>query len=355
MSVTKFLEEDILFNLINYKITEEYKPETVLNLFNNYLPLVEKLKTLGNSFDYSESETKSIELQVDNFDFSFFSFNRKLTIVGFPLSEKDPFISISIFYTENGEHIDFSFLWTKFQEKRPERVSSAMAFRDDFTLPSAFKGSIENNKVLFDEVQYTKETHSYLHCLKNNVLINSKMIKKGELSFINDLNEPFNIEYYENGVIKSLFFFDHLAKNPKEIFTTVDFKSDIPLFVSFYPDGKIDTIDYTGVSVSNKLSILPFSSRFNYFLPSYIKLSPVNNNNEQLILKRKYFFNKEEKKRGSLMSILSSRGINPKSEPLVIRKLLSLHPDVDKQIKRLLFIEELSNDSINKFIQISNL
>lgn len=331
---------------------ENYKADQYKANFDNELIVNELNQVLAN-------------LNSEYFDIEDHKSQRGETLVAAPLRIENPFVSIKTTYTENGKRNEIKIAWTTLDQDGniPKGVNSKTAIRDDSSKPALISliQNVENNKD--DEIEIQEVLFSNQEGFDRFIFTRGKLQEKiffykenGE-SKIYEMKRPFYINYHNNGEPKEVWYFNPKAQNFASLSCTVRASDDHPVVISFYENGEIHEVDYTGfffVENSPREGLnFPFHSRYNYFMPSYYKYSKLNEFGQRSVVE-KYNLHKKVETKDSILGVIGGWGVDI-SSPEIIRQQLDANPMFDDTIRNILGIAVLTDEQIDKHDMISKI
>lgn len=321
--------------------------------FKKYI-LQLSVESIIDSISFLElSEIKNFKDSDYNIDLK--EFGRGFSFFAKPLIPSKPFIKIEAI--QNTKDFDYKvFLgWTKLDKNgnMPDAVSSLTAFREEDELPSIISFHKEQDKdIELKEVLFSNYSgfNRYIFGRDNAV---QKMFffkdKTDQNTKIYNIKKPYYIEYYPNSIPKNVYFFNPDCNDLLSAFCTLKNSDDHPVVLSYFPDGNLRAIDYTGIKFVENIHPsninFPFIARMRFYLPSYYEYSTANEFGEQRLLKEEYYLGKLNKKYSDIYNALGSYGVNTSSVENIedmlkqnprfeqfIREMLGILPPTDAQL-----------------------
>ncbi len=288
----------------------------------------------------------------DNINLSDFEVtqNGKTTILT-PFLDLNPVIKIEEKLMRGKKTTEYILGWSKFENGcAPETISSSTSNRENGK-PSIFSYEVDDNgNISIGEMLFTYEGRFH-RCLFNGItpveIWSLRTLGHGE-SFC-DIKEPYCFKLYPDGSIKEKWFFNPNAKDFKDVNCTLEMNQDLPVFISYHENGSIKEEDYTGCSVMPDIinaahSNQPFSSRFSFYKPSYIKYA-LSENDAPKPLKEKIYFFKDEVDIEYIYQLLESFGVDVTSAESIKQDLLD-NPAVEAVVRGVLGVEELTKKQL---------
>lgn len=313
------------------------------------------------SFDNKEIEKdipdfKDIKnMSNENHDIEINEEERGFSFLAVPKTESYPFINIKATNTSDGIAFNFVLGWTKKDSetgKMPDFVSSSTAYREN-NLPSMISGKVdENNNIKLKEVLTTSDD-GFNRYLFNKYGIVSEMwfFKSSGESKIYELNKPYFIKYHQNGNPKEVWFFNPKANNMISTLCTIRMKDDKPVVISFFEDGDLEALDYTGYVFAPKLhssiNNFPFNSRASFYEPSYIEYNKTDDYGYKGIKYEKYFIGQKEHSKESMLNTVGSWGIDISSKES-IESTLKANPAFEDMIRNMLGVYVITDEELDE-------
>ena len=282
--------------------------------------------------------------------------NRGTSLYAQPLKEENPFISASIKKIVNGKEIKVNLIWSKFENGvPPDSASSKSAYREDTSLPSAIQYSIiivdEKVDIVINEVLYVIDKGFSRYIFKDNIIDSMWNFFDNGTDKLYEVQEPLFIRFYPSGKKKEVWFFNPQANDFKSAAATLRMTDNKPVVITYYEDGEIFELDYTGYVFSKKIhpsiNAFPFGSRYAFYEPSYIQF-PRDQDGGKLKKIEKFFFQQEEKNRDSIYDALEGFGVDTET-PKNIAQSLDNNPMFDELIRNMLGVAILKDEDLDRF------
>lgn len=267
-----------------------------------------------------------------------------------------PFIKYSEVDSENGVIKEFIVAWTALDENGniPEAVGSKTAERE--SLPALINGKYnEDGSLKLKEVLYTDKNgfERYVFNEKNDSVGEYWFFKNDEnKTKMYELNVPYFISYHKNGAPKEVWFSNPKALKFTESVCTFRHTDDHPVVLSFYENGDLEKVDYTGYVFSHKIgseSVLnfPFHSRYRFYLPSYYHFSRKNDYEYQSIIETGYFIRKQRLTEREALSMLGDWGVDV-STIKGIEQVIAENPILEETVRSLMGIMLISDAELDE-------
>lgn len=284
--------------------------------------------------------------------------SRGETLFAIPIDIEKPFVSIHTTFTDNGSRKEIKLGWSMLDENGniPTQVSSQSAKRKN-GLPAIISAVIENGRILIKEVLFSDDIGFERFLFDDSGSVEAKwFLKKNNINAkIYELNRPLYVSFHANGSPKEVWFSNPDAQSFVDTSCTYRMTDDHPVVISFYDDGNIHMVDYTGVTfakeTSNSVLNFPFNSRFQYYLPSFYLYSPVNEFGRQTLVLSKYFFGKEEQHEEDVKGMIESYGIDT-SDTEHVKALLEANPVFDRGIRSMFGISVITDAQLDETIML---
>lgn len=327
---------------------EEFKSE-------NYCSKIELESIKEEALAYLKDIDYSEELEKEE--------NKRGGVVFFPPTNISfPFISLHFTHTEHGIKEDVNMGWAKLDENGeiPKSVSSATAHRDDGK-PAIISFTKLGDEITIKEVLFSAEHGFERYVFDHKGVLDHKWfyLKNKSIKKIYEINCPMYINYYKDGNPKEVWFSNPNATSFVETSCTYRMIDDHPVVISFYDNGDIEKVDYTGYTFADKnvphsVENFPFSSRYRFYMPSYYHYGKRNEAGKQPLIMKKYFIRKEDVSEYDVLGMIESWGVDA-SDPDEVKIILEENPIFEKTIRQTFGIGVIRDEQLDETIMLHSL
>tara|TARA_Y100001960_G_scaffold334195_1_gene447124 strand:- start:26058 stop:27140 length:1083 start_codon:yes stop_codon:yes gene_type:complete len=353
------------YNFEKYKIQEDFQ-----SMVENDLDLLftdkEEVRKISE-----DAEHPKYDIQFNAGD------DRGWKYVAIPKDIRLPFLSYSLTTLPNDEHrVDFSIGWSDYaiddkgKKFVPEGVKSSTALRYTENMevesnkPAIYSGSrFSTGELVMKDVLFTDRTSFRRYVLsKDGSFVTERYlyVKNEKITKIYELNEPVFVSYFPNGNPKEVWFSNPKAKTFPQTSCSFRHKDDHPVVVSYYEDGDVHYVDYTGYYFSFKdvqdiIHNYPFHSRYRFYLPSLYRFNNrTDKTEEQEPLEKRYFFFKRELSEIEALETVGAWGIDVSSSE-IIEQTLEANPFFEESIRSLHGISLVSDEQLDNTLMLLQL
>ncbi len=334
-------------------ITEEFKSEDFKLRFT-------REEVINEIPSFNMSELKKIGYEIDILEEN----DRGKSIFCMPPSIEYPFIKYGELETPDGTIKKFTVGWTKLEEDggMPTELSSRSAER--IGLPAIISGKyMEDGELRFSEVLYAENCQFERYVFsENNPSVSEYWFyleDKDSQNKIYDMKKPFFINYFTNGSPKEVWFSNPKANSFIETACTLRHTDDAPVVISFYQNGDLEKVDYTGYVFSDKsvpsvVNNFPFHSRYRFYKPSFFHYSKKNEDGYQRLIDSAYFIRKDRLSESEALAMVGDWGVDISSVE-VIEETLSGNPVFEESIRDMLGIALIPDHLLDEAVMLHSL
>lgn len=310
------------------------------------------------SFETRELEQLGYDVDIESQN------ERGMSMFCKPPSVELPFIKYTETETPDGTIKNFTVGWTKEDEEGnvPKGLSSKTAQRKD--KPAIISGRyMEDGDLQFSEVLYAMDGQFERYVFnEKNASVSEYWFyleSKDEHAKIYDMKKPFYVNYFTDGSPKEVWFCNPKANSFVETNCTLRHTDDQPVVISFYPNGDLEKVDYTGYVFSNKqvphvVNNFPFHSRYRFYLPSFFHYSKKNEYGFQRLIESAYFIRKDKLQETEALAMVGDWGVDISSAES-IETTLKENPIFEQSIRDMLGISLISDEELDEAIMLHSL